>query len=753
MNRNFKAPPVQGPTVEENVFSLDEVLRTFIRRKKMLLATVFLLMGMTLLVVLQLPREFTADAMLEIEPRTNNVLDTQAIFSGMPMDTETTLTEIEILKSFALNAEVVTELNLVEDTEFNPNKEPSLLSAFFGGNIEETPEAKASRELVQTTSMLINRIEISQIGLSRTITISVRSGSGEQAALIANTLADKYLDSQLEAKFQEIQRTSAWLNDRLGDLEERVQSSEQAVETYRQRHGLFTNDAGSSATTEQISRLNTEIIISRSDRAQAEAKLENILNLLQRPGGTSTAGDVLSNELIQNLKSQEVEVLRNMANLQERYGPKHPLMIQAEAELEDLQGKVELEISRIVEGLRSDVNVALAREKTLLDELAKLEDGLSVINQREIQLRQLQREAETNKTLYQDFLTSFKTVAGQQGIQSSDARIVSAAVVPTAPSHPKTFLIMAAALVLSGFVGTAIIFFVELLDNTFRSTETLEKSLGLNALGIVPEIGKSRETRSFITLWQKPVVSRHKMDKKKLQELSYYAKKEPTSSFAEALRNVAVGISLADVDHPPKLVLVTSSEPKEGKSMFTFSLAQIKASSGKKTIIVDCDLRKPFLHEMMGVSRGPGIVNYLKGDATRKDIIRKDKASGLSYITAGEATNQSANLLGSEKFSKLLADLKKEYDFVAVDSPPLMAITDSNILAQKVDGVVFAARWGWTRQNVVKESIRRLQKDRVNVLGIVLTRVNMKRQVFYGYGDSNYYYSGYSDYYTKPAQS
>lgn len=753
MNRNFKTTQVQRTPFsgDENIFSLEEILRTFMRRKNMLLATMFLLMGLTTLIVFQLPREYTATVTLEIEPRTNNVLDTQAIFSGLPMDSETTLTEIEILKSFALHAEVVEELNLTQDPEFNSSLEPSLLSALsiLLGEETETPEKKANRERVETATLLSEKITISQIGLSRAIIVSMLSRDPEKAALIANVMADKYLESQLEAKFQEIQRTSVWLNERLGDLEDRVQVSEQAVEAYRQRYGLFTIDGGSSATTEQMTRLNIEIIIARSERAQAQAKLDNIQTLLQRPGGTSTAGDVLANELIQTLKAQEAEVLRNIANLQERYGPKHPLMIQTLAEIKDLNAKVELEVSRIIGGLKSNVEVAEVREKTLLSELGKLEANLSVLNQREIQLRQLQREANTNKTLYQDFLTSFKTVAGQQGIQSSDARIVSAAVVPTVPSHPKTFLILAAALLLSGLSGTALIFLVELLDNTFRSTETVESMIGLNTLGIMPEIGNRKEIRSFISLWRKPVISRWKMDKKELQKISYYAKTAPTSSFAEALRNVAVGVSLADIDHPPKVVLVTSSEPREGKSMFAFSLAVIKAVSGKKTIVVDCDLRKPFIHEITDSTRSPGIVNYLKGDATLKDIIRKDKKSGLYYITAGDATNQSANLLGSEKFARLLADLKKQYDFIAVDSPPLMALTDSAILAQKVDGVIFAARWGWTRQNVVKESVKRLQKDRANILGIVLTRVNLKRQAFYGYGDSNYYYSGYSEYYTK----
>ncbi len=755
LNQNFHMTQERVFSFPEGAdeISLEAIFRTFKRRRGILFSTIFLLMGLTALVVFQLPKEYTADTLLEIKPRTNSVVDPLAILSGLPMDTETILTEIEIIKSRALHQRVVEKLNLTRDPEFNPSLTPSTLAGLLPfWQDQETPAPVQQNEVMfNTIQALEDKLEISNNGLSRTITVSVRSEDPQKAALIANTLTDQYLNSQLEAKFDELERTSGWLTERLSDLEAKVQSSEKAVEEYRKRYGLLTGQGDLTTMAAQLSTLNTEIILARSDRAQAEAKLNNIQNLIDSPGGVSSAGDVLANTLIQNLKQQEAELLRNIAVNQERYGPKHPIMIQARAELKDLQSKVELEVQKIILAQRGEVDIARVREQTLMNELKKLENGLAIQNEQEIQLRQLQREADTNQTLYEDFLASFKTVAGQQGIQSTDARIISAAAVPTNPSHPNMPLIFSAALLLSGLIGVGLIFLIEVLDNSFRSLEHLEKSTGLNALGIVPEIGNRASSGGLLARRGKNHRAASRKEIEAMQRIAFYAHSDPTSTFAEGIRNISVGISSSDVDSPPRCVLVTSAEPWEGKSIFNFSLGLIQAASGRKTIAVDCDLRKPSLHTLLGAKRSPGIVDYLNDQATLEEIIHKSEETGLYYITAGSATKQSANLLESKKFSDLLTTLKEAFDFITIDSPPLLAVTDSNILAPRVDGVVLAVRWGLTRQNLTREAIRRLEKDNVNILGAMLTRVNLKRHGYYGYGDSNYYSAGYKDYYTTPS--
>ncbi|MCH8322175.1 MAG: polysaccharide biosynthesis tyrosine autokinase [Proteobacteria bacterium] len=755
LNKNFQLSQQRTfslPDGEEEI-SLEAIFRTFKRRRGILFSTIFLLMGLTALVVFQLPKEYTADVLLEIEPGTNKVIDPLAILSGLPMDTETILTEIEIIRSRALHQRVVEKLNLTRDPEFNPALTPSILAGLLPFlQDQETPAAARQNEVMfNTIRALGDKLDVSNNGLSRTITISVRSEDPQKAALIVNTLTDEYLNSQLEAKFDELERTSGWLTERLSDLEVKVQSSERAVEEYRKRYGLLTAQGNVTPMVAQISMLNTEIILARSDRAQAEAKLNNIQTLIDSPGGVSSAGDVLANALIQNLKQQEAELLRSLAVNEERYGPKHPVMIQARAELKDLQSKVELEVQKIILAQRSEVEIAHVREQTLMNELTKLESGLAIQNEQEIQLRQLQREANTNQTLYEDFLASFKTVAGQQGIQSTDARVISAAFVPTSPSHPKMPLIFSAALLLSGLIGVGLIFLIEVLDNSFRSLEHLEKATGLNALGIVPEIGDRASSGRILGRRGTGHTATSRKEIEAMQKIAFHAHTDPTSTFAEGIRNISIGIASSDVDDPPRCILVTSAEPWEGKSIFNFSLGLIQAASGRKTIAVDGDLRKPSLHTLLGVERSPGIVDYLNDQATLEEIIHKSEETGLYYITAGSATKQSANLLESKKFSDLLETLKEKFDFITIDSPPLLAVTDSNILASRVDGVVLAVRWGWTRQNLAREAVRRLEKNHVNLVGAMLTRVNLKRHAYYGYGDSNYYYAGYKDYYTTPS--
>ena len=712
-------------------------------------------MGLTILIVLQLAKEYTSEVLLEIEPRHNVVLDPQAILSGLPMDTETILTEIEIIKSRALHQRVVEKLNLTRDPEFNPSLTPSILVGLLPFLRDQEHPAVTSQDKImfETIQALEGKLEVSNNGLSRTITVSFRSEDPQKAALIANTLTDEYLNSQLEAKFDELQRTSVWLTERLSELETKVQSSDRAVEEYRKRHGLLTRQGDLTTMAEQISTLNTEIILARSDRAQAEAKLKYTQDLIDSPGGVGSASDVLANTLIQRLKEQEAELLRNLAVNEERFVPKHPVMIQARAELRDLQKKVELEVQKIILAQRGEVNISRVREQTLMDELKKLEKGVAIQNEQEIQLRQLQREANTNQTLYVDFLTSFKTVAGQQGIQSTDARIISVAVVPTEPSHPNMPLIFSAALLLSGLIGVGLIFIIEVLDNSFRSLEHLEKVIGLNALGIIPEIGNGASSGRLLGRRSKNSRANRHKEIEALQKIAFYAHANPTSAFAEGIRNISVGIASSNVDTPPKCILVTSAEPQEGKSIFNFSLGLIQAASGRKTITIDCDLKKPLLHTILKVERSPGIVDYLNNQATLEEIIHRSEETGLYCITAGSATKQSANLLESKKFSDLLTALREGFDFITIDSPPLLAVTDSYILAPKVDGVLLAVRWGQTRQNLAREAVRRLEKNNINILGAMLTRVNLKRHAYYGYGDSNYYSAGYRDYYTSPSNS
>lgn len=723
-----------------------EILGRLRRRKWTIVGTTTLLMLVAALIVLQLTPLYRAETQIMIEPRQQRVVDVEEVLSGLNGERETIESERRVIASRALAEKVIARLGLSRDAEFNPalREEHLLLRLLrtFGilpsqgaalgpvsaiwqdlagaGGIgrPQTPEELFENERARIVDNFLERLEVLPDGRSRVIAVAFTSERPELAARIANTIADLYLVEQLEAKYEATRRAAEWLDERTAELRERVKASEDAVEAFRRQAGLIEGRGGTLAT-QQVAELNTQLILARTTRAEAEARLRQVQSLLGGQGGVDSAAEVLASPLIVKLKEQEAEIMRRAAELATQYGPKHPRRINVQAELDDIKAKIGLEVQKVVQSLRNEADVARAREASLGASLESLKENVGRASSAEVRLRALEREANANRGLFETFLSRLKETVAQQDLHRADARIISRADVPERPSFPRAGLILAAAFATALIAGVAAALLLERLDPGFRSSEQIEARLNIPGLGSIPRLGGRR---SLGRSPESDVLER------------------PASAFAEALRTLHTALLLSDADRPPKTVLITSATPREGKSTVALSIARLTARAGRKVLLIDADLRRPRVDRALRLKTRPGLADLLARPADWQRAIQRDRASGLDVLPAGEAAASPPDLFGSEQMRALLADMGEAYDLVILDSPPVLAVSEARILARLVDRTVFVVRWATTPREVAALGLKQIREAGGQVAGAVLSMVDGREHVRYGYGGPDYYY-------------
>ncbi len=713
---------------------INQFINILNRQRHIILAVTGLVVAITLLTIFQIKSVYESSAQIMIDARQNHVVDVESVMQGMPADQESVRSEIEILRSRKLAETVINKLNLWQNAEFNAALRPAspmkAIKDFAGSLGSKEPADPASQAEVQKQRAIdefLKNVDISAVRNSRVITIAFRSENPVTARNVAATLIDSYLTAQLEDKYEATQRATAWLNDRLAELRKKVSDSEAAVEQYRAASGLVQGkDATLSA--EQLSELNTQLIMARTQRAEMEAKLRQV----QAAGSNenlAATNEVLQSPLIQKLREQESELIAKQAELSQRLGPRHPDMIKIQSQMVDVKQNIQVEVNRIISGLRNDVQVARSREGALSGSLSQMENRQGQLGAADVKLHALQREADANRTLFETFLNRFKQTSSQEDLQTADARLISTANLPTEAVFPKPKIMVPMSVLIGFALGVMLALLMEYLDRGFRSMEQVEQLTGLSPLGLIPELNSLPGAPAALP--------------------QNFIVEKPTSVYAEAVRTVRTALLLADNSGaPPKTVLVTSSMPSEGKTSFTLSLARLSAMSGQKIIIIDCDLRRPNVHRGLGLENKMGMVDILLGTHKIEDVLQTDKRAKINVITTGRSVPNPADLLASDNMRRLLAHLKTQYDLVVIDSPPALAVADARVLSQLADKTLFLTRWAETPRDVVMMAVKQLASSGANLAGILLTRVNLKKNARYGYADSGYYGRKYSQYYS-----
>ena len=751
-----------GLDPEESI-NLRDLLLTLWRRKLVIMGTSLIITGFAVLVVMQMVPLYIAEASIVIEPPQTNIVDIESVSPGLSTDWFTQETQAAILGSRVLAEKVVDRLGLVNDPAYNPALGPpkkgllerldidleryvpawwwTALRDFRavtdtsedeitvpGVELSLSEQRRQLRE--QVTNIYLGQLSIKPSDTSRVIFIRVTSPDGKFAAKLANTAAQVYIDDQVASKSEQTELANAWLQDRAVELKNRVQGSARTLETHRRKSGL-SDVNGSSLLSQQLVELNSQLINARASRAEAEARHAQVQALLDTEDGVSSAAAVLGSPLIQNLRAQEVEVVRKIAELKTQLRDAHPTMILVRNELKDLSSKIETEVRKIVINQGGELEIARIRVTNLQNEIVRLQARLDSQTDAEITLVALETELEANGKLYDTILARLKETGVQDAsLVQADARIISYATVPGGPSFPRKKLIVSSVFVASMVLGILLVMLLEQLDSGFRSRDQVESATGVTVLGIVPRLRSG---------WF-DVAEPHNdiLD-------------QPNTMLAESFRTLRTALLLSDVDNPPCTVLVTSSVPGEGKSTTALALVRTAAKLDQKCLIIDGDLRHPSLHKTFGIENEIGLIDYLNFDRPLEEIIQIDFRSGAHYILAGQSIPHSTDLLGSEKMRALLAALREVYDLVVIDTPPVLALSDTLVLLRSVDKTVFLVQWEKTRRETALAGLRQVIDAGGDIAGIVLAQVDLKRQAQYRYGGdvyNAYYNNVYQKYYS-----
>ncbi len=738
------------PAIVEDL-RLSDAFQMLWRQKFWILGVVFLVTFFSWIGIAQLTPLYTASSQVLIGVREENVLNVEDVLAGISADDVTVENEIHVIRSRDLIGRTIDELGLVHDPEFNPALRPEsrlmeLLDVrrylplawqrawrdHFGAEpgaqpantqpIQQAlPYDDVERDVV--IDQFLSKLAVVPEGTSLVIRIEITTRDPGTSQLVANTLTDFYIVSQLDAKLAATKRASAWLFDRLEQLRTDAMVSARAVEEFRRESGLLQTNTNGTLAEQEISQLNLRFVQEQTTLAETQARLRQVESLLQSPEATATASEVLRSSLIISLRQQESELERRLAEMGEIYGDRHPQMVATRAELADLKNTIRAEISKVVDGLRNEMSIARTRAAALERILTQRRQSLAEMNVDEVRLIALQREAESNQNLLEVVMARFKEISAQEDFQKADATILSRAALPRGPSFPNKPLMLGLAVVCSIFLSVLVAFAIDQSGSGLRSMEQIEQLMGMAPLGLVPALSEVDR------LGKKPAA---------------YLLKRPNSTYSEAIRTVYANLSLMTGDNKTKTLLITSSIPSEGKTSISVSLARALAIQGQKVMLLDCDFRRGTAHKGFGVSAGPGLMDYLVGSATAEEVTRRDPKTDASFISVGRHSSTALSFQLYKKLEGLMNSLKKsgDYHVIIMDSPPILAVSDSRMLAGFVDEALFVVRWAKTRREHVSRALQQLMGSGCKVGGIVLSMVDVKRHSQYRFGDSGLY-TGY----------
>lgn len=717
----FETPPYPAypayPPREE--FTLRGVINMLRRRQRLILATAGVI---TLIVALALalqPRRYEATALVLIDPREQQVLDPEQRLSEVSAGSDLVNSEVETLNSRDMAARLADALNLADDREFNPSAGRRAAGTPLEGRPDRVPDRVAQA------------VEARRRGETNVIEVTASSRSPEKAALLANGLVEAYLNASVEFNTQAAARAGSWLSERLAELRQEINAREEAVERYRAQAGLLTAN-GVSLTEQRISEAEASALAARNTLAETQARYRQVQELIARGSSPDTIAATINSEVIRDLRAREADIARREAEYATRYGERHPAMINIRAERQSIRDQIDAELQRIAASLASEVQVARARLASLESHAGGIRSQLTSDNDEEIALRQLEREAAAARAVYESFLERTHEISQQGGLNPTQARLLSRATPPsddTAPPAPLILLIAAAIGLLAGVIVALV---AEQLDDRIESVDDIERETGLRPIASVPMAPKKR-------LAALPIDKRHP---------SKYLVDNPHSAFAEALRVIRAAIVYSPSNARQKVVAISSALPGEGKTTIALCLARVAAMSGERVILVDCDVRRRSINDILSIAPGEGLLEVLEGRLPWRDAVGRDDETSAHILPLSTAPVPLSDMVGSRAMRDLVRELSEEYDLVILDSSPVLAVAESRALAGLADVVVMVGRWRKTTAHALATAVAEVRSAGAEVSGVVLNGMNPHAAGRTSYGDPLYYADAKKGYYS-----
>lgn len=672
---------------------------------------------------------YQATSTIQIESKQARAVNFQQVYGVDFSRREYFETQFAILKSESIAREVINKLNLSQYPEFKPydpssndglsSKIKEFLPFLFESRVDVSVNSEEFKLQQMLDKFFINLKVQPKYG-TRLITVSYESADPELAALIVNTLTSTYIEREVLQKTGITRKASGWLNDRLSTLRVQLDQSEANLQAYREAEDLIDFEGSISLIRSELEQTSTQLIVAKNDLI----KLENITRIINENGSNNveqleSINEVTSHSSIQAMKVEVREAERKVNELAQVYGPKHPKMITARSEFEIAEQNLKKQIKSLISGIQKEVRNARANVVSLESSLKQLRNDYQNITRKETDYLKLKREVETNRNLYDAFLTRSKETEVSSDFNLEAAKVIDKAFVPTKPIKPNKKKFVLLAFIGSFAFSVGIVIMLTLLNDTVKTVNDVESKLAQRMLGLLPLQPTKKD---------KPLDTHHFFN-------------EDARQFAESIRTFRTSFVLSQMDRKNQVIEVTSSIPGEGKSTtssnLAFSLAQIE-----KVLLIDADMRKPSICKRFNVpAYHPGLANFIAGTNKFDECLFVDEKSGLTIMPCGQVPPNPLELLSSSRFSKMIEHLRTKFDKIIIDTAPTQVVSDSLVIAQHVDSVIYVVKADSTRIGMVKAGLGRMIETKANIAGIVLNQVDLKRSESYGG------YHGYYDYY------
>ncbi len=710
--------------LEEQEIHLRDYLKVIQKRKSTVLLFFILTVFVVVIVTFNMTPIYEASIQVLVEKNENPSLVGNYYYNSY--DPEFFATQEQLIKSQNVARKVVELLSLEETYDsFFPEKtsqQPSFikgigqvvgdfLTGLMAADDSAGPEQEEELNQRSRADVIADAIRagiiVKPVKESRIINISFRSENPEFASLIANTIADAYQEEVMSIQHHSSGYALQWMTKKANEEKEKLARAEKKLQEYMQKNDIVTIEDRVAIIPQKLTNLTQKLAEAEAQRKKLEGVYEQIKTLKEKGGDLETLPVFANHAGLQTQREQIRKAEQHILELKQKYGPKHPVMLEAFAELREQKAKKEQEIQKIIELVRNEYEMARAEEENMRTALAKVKQEVMLLNEKMTEYRILKRDVESNRVLYDALLMRIKEKGVSEKTLKVNVWTTQKAEIPTVPVKPNKKRNILLAIILGLFGGVGLAFFLEYLDNTVKDPEEVEKRFGVSVLGVVEMLKKD-----------------HNPDLMLLEE--------PSSSFSESFKSLRTAVLLSSAESPPKQVLITSMSPGEGKTTTAVNLAVAISQTERSVLLIDTDLRKPRVHKALGLSNRKGLSSLLSG-MEAENILIKHPESGLTVLPAGPVPPNPAELLGSRKFAQVMEALAKRFDTIILDSSPMLSATDSLLVSKQVDGTIIVCRYGIATNDMLKQGIKSLDEIQSNVLGVVLNAIELKHSKYYSY--------------------
>jgi succinoglycan biosynthesis transport protein ExoP len=720
----------------------------FLRRRYLIIILISSLAMTACVVYLHItPPTYTARVQILFNNSRAEFLQKQSLLSDPIVDASLLAgqiaTQLELIKSRTTAIRVINELKLADDPDLNVSG-PSLWS--FGQSTSHAPEYPEVDIPGQPSERLItafeNRLTATRVGSSNVIEVGFSSSIRTRAAEVANAAANAYIAGQLDVKVEVNHNAKSWLQAKLHDLSEQALAAERAVSAFKSQNNIISSD-GKPIDELQIADLNTRLATARVQTSEAAARANRYEVMLHAksdgssPLGTLDAGpDSLTSPIISNLRLQYLDLGRRASEWAAKFGPDHQAVLLLRARMGELRSSIMEEVRRLAEASRSELEVSKQRQQQIEKQLNEVVSQSRSTSSAELTIRELESRAKESRTLFDSLLQHY--MGSLDNFPVSEARVIAPASPPQSQSKPKTVLVLAIGALGSLALGVGLGLLRDLMDRVFRTPAQIEGELELPCLSVVPRLGRPKPQPATASI---PAEDNSRLIASPPSAIHDVAVNMPSSRYAEALRSIKLAIDLSPGKATNQIIGITSALPNEGKTTIASSLAQLIGHTGKKIIIVDCDLRNPSLTACLAPKATTGIIEVVNGSRSLAETVWRDPKTGLVFLPAvrRKPLFHSSEVLSAEATRSLFNELRSAYDYVIVDLPPLTPLVDVRVTSPLIDFFILVVEWGRTKIGVAQHALHTAPNVYENLIGVVLNKTDIKSMLRYDAEHSDYY--------------